>query len=86
MKKVEKKLKPVDSNLNPNASLSALEKLRYNQEIKPVLCTELKLEVANYPLKERPFMNEVAETLEEILAAASRGLEFLPQRLSRVPG
>lgn len=35
MKRVEKKIKPVDSRLNPYASLSALEKNKINQEIKP---------------------------------------------------
>lgn len=50
MKKVEKKIKPVDSTLNPNASISALERMRLNQEIKPILGTELKIEVAQWPL------------------------------------
>jgi len=53
MKKVEKKVKPLDT-LNPYQSLSALEKHKMNQEIKPTLNLALKLEVAQYSLIERP--------------------------------
>jgi hypothetical protein len=56
MKKVEKKIKPVDNTLNPYASLSALDKLKLNQEVKPELNITLKLEVARAPLKDRPFI------------------------------
>lgn len=66
MKKVEKRVKGQDT-LNPYASLSALEKLKIEQEVKPTLSVELKLEVAQYPLKERPHVQEVAEVLEEML-------------------
>jgi hypothetical protein len=46
MKKVEKRIKPIENSLNPYASLSALEKQRMNQEVKPTLNLTLKLEVA----------------------------------------
>ena len=46
MRKVEKKIKPLESSLNPYASMSALEKLKLNQEVKPELSITLKLEVA----------------------------------------
>jgi hypothetical protein len=36
-------------------------------EVKPTLNLALKLEVAKYSLKDRPFTNEVAEVLEEVL-------------------
>lgn len=51
-----------------------------NSEIKPTLNVALKLEVAQYPLKERPYVQEVAEVFEEILQAAEKGLEYLPAR------
>jgi hypothetical protein len=86
MKKVEKKMKPVDPNLNPNANISALERMRLNQEIKPLMGTELKIQVASVPLHQRPFVNDVAEVLEEILLACEKGLPSLPPRASRVPG
>jgi hypothetical protein len=53
MKKVEKRTKGQDT-LNPYTSLTALEKQKLNNEIKPNLNVTLKLEVAQYPLKERP--------------------------------
>lgn len=67
MKKVEKKIKPIDPILNPFASLSALEKLKLAQEVHPELSVALKLEVARYPIKERAFAQNVAEIFEEIL-------------------
>jgi hypothetical protein len=86
MKKVEKRIKPVDNTLNPYASLSALDKLKLNQEVKPELNITLKLEVARAPLKDRPFIQDVAEVLEEILVAAEKGQKSLPPRLNRAPG
>lgn len=53
MKKVEKRVKPQDK-LNPYSSLSAIEKQKMNQEVKPIPNITLKLEVAKFPLKERP--------------------------------
>lgn len=67
MNKVEKKIKPVENSLNPYASLSALDKLKLNQEVKPELNITLKLEVAKASIKERPFIQDVAEVFEEIL-------------------
>lgn len=60
--------------------------MKVNQEIKPVLNLTLKLEVAQYPLKDRPEAQEVAEVLEEILQAAEKGLTYLPPRMNRAPG
>jgi hypothetical protein len=48
--------------------------------------TELKIQVAQFPFHQRPFVNDVAEVLEEILQACEKGLPSLPQRGSRVPG
>lgn len=45
MKKVEKRVKPQDT-LNPYTSLTALEKMKANQEVKPIPNVTLKLEVA----------------------------------------
>ena len=53
MNKVEKKAKPIENSLNPYASLSALEKLKLQQEVRPELNITLKLEVAKVPIKER---------------------------------
>jgi hypothetical protein len=53
MKRVEKKVKPLDQSLNPFSSMSALEKLKLNQEVKPELNLALKLEVAKHPIKDR---------------------------------
>ena len=49
-------------------------------EHKPKLPTSLKLEVVNYPIAERGFVTEVAETLEELLQAVVRGQSKLPPR------
>ena len=67
MNKVEKKVKPIDNSLNPYASLSALEKLKLQQEVRPELNITLKLEVARAPIKERAFVQDVAEVFEEVL-------------------
>jgi len=66
MKKVEKKPK-VENTLNPYASLSALDKLKLAQEVKPELSIALKLEVAKAPIKERAYIQDVAEVFEEVL-------------------
>ena len=55
-------------------------------EIVPEPNITLKLEVAKYPVKERPQKQETAEILEEILQAASKGLDYLPPRANRAPG
>jgi len=47
--------------------MTAAEKRREQMEIKPKLNLDLKLEVASYPLKERPHVQETAEVLEEML-------------------
>ena len=73
MNKVEKRIKPVENTLNPYASLSAIEKLKVNSEVKPELSLVLKLEVAKAPIKERHFIQDVAECFEEILQAAEKG-------------
>lgn len=86
MKKVEKKVKPIENSLNPYASLSALDKLKLNQEVRPELSVTLKLEVARAPVKDRSHVQDVAEVLEEILTAADKGLNVLPPRLNRLPG
>lgn len=54
MKKVERR-KPSEGgqSLNPYASMSALEKMRLQQEVKPELRTLLQLEVAKIPIKSR---------------------------------
>jgi len=37
-------------------------------------------------LKNRPHYQEVAEVFEEMLQAAEKGLDHLPERLNRAPG
>ena len=66
--------------------MTALEKNKMQSEVKPKLNVALKLEVAKYPLKERPYTQEIAEVLEEILQAADKGLAYLPPRLNKTPG
>ena len=67
MKKVEKKVKPIESQLNDKAYMTVQEKRKENLEVKPKINVALKLEVASFPLKERPHAQEVAEVLEELL-------------------
>lgn len=86
MKKVEKSARPSQNTLNPYASLSALDKLKLQQEVKPELNITLKLEVARAPIKERALFQDVAEVLEEVLQASEKGLKKLPPRLNRAPG
>ena len=54
MKKVEKKVRPEAKS--DVAYLTAAEKRKKDMEIKPKLNIALKLEVAQYPLKERPYV------------------------------
>lgn len=54
MKKVEKKVKPIEDKLNEKAHYSAKEKRHEALEVKPVPNVTLKLEVAKHSLKERP--------------------------------
>ncbi len=84
MKKVEKKVKPIVKS--DQANMNAAQKRTHDQEIKPKLSVELKIEVASFPLKERPHAQDTAEVLEEILQAVSKGLDKLPPRISRMPG
>ena len=46
MKKVEKKIKPLEAKLNDKANLNAHEKRKEAMEVKPKLNLTLKLEVA----------------------------------------
>jgi hypothetical protein len=87
MKKVERR-KPSEggNSLNPYASMSALEKLKLQQEVKPELSLALKLEVAKATVKERGHVQEVAEVLEEILGAVEKDIKKLPPRANRAPG
>lgn len=52
------------------------------KELKPQLSTALKLLVAQAPFEERAYVQEVAETLEEILQASELGYSRLPERNS----
>lgn len=65
MKKIEKKVK--FENTNDNIHLSAAERRKKDMEIKPKINLALKLEVAKQPLKDRPYVQEVAEVFEEVL-------------------
>jgi len=56
------------------------------KEIKPKLNITLKIEVAKHPLKDRPYAQDVAEVLEEVLQAAEKGLTELPPRFKSAPG
>ena len=86
MKKVEKKGRTEQNSLNPYASMSALEKLKTSQEVKPEISVALKLEVSQIPIKDRADGQEVAEVLEEMLQAKEKGLLKLPPRQNRAPG
>ena len=50
------------------------------QEVRPRLGVLLKLGVARAEAEERAHVQETAEVLEEILAAAEKGLDALPER------
>jgi len=53
---------------------------RVYNEVTPQLGLNLRLEVVKYPMHQREVVQEVAETLEEILLAAEHGLKKLPPR------
>ena len=55
-------------------------------ERPPRLPTNLKLEVAKFPLDKRAHAQETAETLEEILRAVERNQTKLPPRKMYGPG
>ena len=86
MSRVEKRIKPLEQQLNDKAGMTAEEKRKASQVVRPQLSIGLKLEVAQYPLKERPQVQEVAEVLEEVLISVEKGLASLPNRLNRAPG
>jgi len=64
MKKVERKTKQLDP-IKADAAREARK--QEMKEIKPKLNITLKIEVAKNPLKVRPYAQEVAEVLEEVL-------------------
>jgi len=83
MKKIDRK----EKQLEPIPQSAAREQRKQDmKEIKPKVNITLKIEVAKHPLKERPYVQEVAETLEEILQAAEKGLMELPPRFKSAPG
>ena len=53
---------------------------RVYNEVTPELGLNLRLEVVKYPMQVRDHVQEVAETLEEVLQAAEKGLTKLPPR------
>jgi hypothetical protein len=56
------------------------QRKRVYNEVTPELGLNLRLEVIKYPMHIRDYVQEVAETLEEVLDAASKGLDKLPPR------
>lgn len=56
------------------------QRKRIYKDVTPEISLNLRLEVVKYPLKDRDYLQEVAETLEEILEAASKGITKLPPR------
>lgn len=66
------------SDQDQNESYS--QRKRVYNEVTPELGLNLRLEVVKYPMQSRDFVQEVAETLEEVLEAASKGLTTLPPR------
>ena len=68
MKKVDKRIKPLENN-GGRTSSSMLERLKIVNEIKPLLNPALQLEVASLPLASRLHLQDVAEFLEEVLQA-----------------
>lgn len=56
------------------------QRQRIYNDVTPQLGLNLRLEVVKYPMHQRDHVQEVAETLEEIIEAASKGLTTLPPR------
>jgi hypothetical protein len=75
-----------NNELDDKAAMDAHDRKRQNNDRPPRLPTDLKLEVAKFPIAERPDAQEVAETLEEILRAAEKNLQTLPPRKMYGPG
>jgi len=59
---------------------STMQRQRVYNDVTPELGLNLRLEVVKYPMQARDHVQEVAETLEEVLNAASQGLDKLPPR------
>lgn len=68
----------IGSDLSASES-TTLRKRVYN-DITPQLGLNLRLEVVKYPMHQRDIVQEVAEVLEEVLDAASKGMTALPVR------
>jgi hypothetical protein len=66
--------------------MSAADKRKEALEVKPKLNLALKMQVTKQDLKNRPHYQEVAEVFEEMLQAAEKGLDHLPDRRNRAPG
>ena len=72
---------PAHRSIGPQTDVErAGPRKRVYNEVTPEVGLNLRLEVVKYPMKARPVVQEVAETLEEILRAACKGLTTLPPR------
>ena len=56
------------------------QKKRIYKDVTPEINLNLRLEVVKYPIHQRDHIQEVAETLEEIIDAVSKGIKKLPPR------
>lgn len=86
MKKIERKTEESEAVEKQKTVKPAAELRKEQQEIKPKLGLALRLQVTKQDLNSRPYYQEVAEVFEEILQATEKGLDYLPKRLSKMPG
>jgi hypothetical protein len=78
--KVNRSLPATDSVSEYTEVTRQTKRKRVYNDVTPDLSLSVKLEVVKYPMHLRDHVQEVAETLEEILEAASKGLTKLPPR------
>ena len=81
---IDKKIKARE--MSHQAKMDPLERRKMYNERPPRLPTNLKLEVAKFPLEKRAHGQETAEVLEEILRAVERNQTELPPRKMYGPG
>ena len=81
---IDKKIKARE--MSHQAKMDPLERRKMYNERPPRLPTNLKLEVAKFPLEQRAHGQETAEVLEEILRAVERNQTELPPRKMYGPG
>lgn len=83
---IDKKLAIIEKKKFEDDKKKANEKRLLAMENKPKLNLALKMQVVKQDLGNRPFYQEVAEVLEEMLLAVEKGEQKLNKRGNRIPG